>query len=53
MLPEPSHTTKMESFATTDNGFQPLPIVAGLFVLDIYRGPSYTSAKIEHCGLLH
>ena len=40
-------TSKMESFATTVNGSQALPITAKFSILDVCGGPSYASATLR------
>ena len=43
MHSKPLQTSKMESFATTVNYFQPLTIVTKLSILDVQEVPSYAS----------
>ena len=42
-----SHTSKMESFATSFNGKKLLVILGRLFILNVYGGPSYVSKTFQ------
>ena len=46
-VPKTLQTSKMKSFTTIVNGFQPLTIVTNLSIVDVCGDPGYTSGSIN------
>ena len=46
-VPKTLQTSKMKSFTTIVNGFQPLIIVTNLSIVDVCGGPGYASGSIK------